>query len=622
MNERMALASQRADDFAAEMKKYPTHGASIDYVEPNSPGAKAGLKEMDVVLQVDGVDLPGDLGPMRKDAAQKLTVYHYGQPNRIVIVPPGRLGIGQSAYDPLGLPAFGEVPADPRWNTHMAAFKRFFFLDPAMAEIELNRAIESGLPKGHQTDGWFAELALKQWQFARAMDFAWLAIEGGSKDNEVLDTFHYAGSALCKMQAVSDMLKKRTSSPSGRELENTLEPSIAAWSKLPGEQRRFISPLDESRRLLRWDLNVNGEQRLNSAPGFYDENSPNLSAKKLLFACRFKMRVNEAGPSMFGKFTKFQLNHPGASAGKIVPELSLELYEYLTLVESLRTPMFMKSLVLGANADVERVRELRIGAANGRVECELDRARIFYTFTAEPGEWKIQLGTSGMALDARSIRMDELCTDAEYRAAVKESVNTPFQNGQTRLHREAACGHIAEARILLDMGANPAAMDKNSHTPAQLAAQMGDVAMLKLLTAKTGVTDEVVAGALGDRDAVVTLAAAAAPGPGKNLSAAWPALHGAAAAGQVELVRELLARGTDINLATSDAKETALMWAARTGQSKVCELLRSRGADATHRDSRNQTAADHARWSGFEKLSTSLALPPAPVKPPAPPNEF
>jgi uncharacterized protein len=105
---------------------------------------------------------------------------------------------------------------------------------------------------------------------------------------------------------------------------------------------------------------------------------------------------------------------------------------------------------------------------------------------------------------------------------------------------------------------------------------------------------------LMDYGADVSLAA-------KNPTGVTP-LHAAAARGDVESARALLARGADPN-ARQQSGYVALHSAAQNGRRDLAELLLAHGAEREARSADGQTAADFAAKAGYAELATFLTAP-------------
>jgi TonB family protein len=86
------------------------------------------------------------------------------------------------------------------------------------------------------------------------------------------------------------------------------------------------------------------------------------------------------------------------------------------------------------------------------------------------------------------------------------------------------------------------------------------------------------------------------------LSSSLPLLIRAAADGDTETVRRLIARGVDLNSRTGGG-QTALMLAVIGGHEKVVRILRTAGADPRLRDRLGLTVFDWAERRGFHELA-------------------
>ena len=85
----------------------------------------------------------------------------------------------------------------------------------------------------------------------------------------------------------------------------------------------------------------------------------------------------------------------------------------------------------------------------------------------------------------------------------------------------------------------------------------------------------------------------------------WTALHYAAAKGNNDIVRLLLAHSADVD-ATSAAGVTPLMMAAQNGHIYTVKLLHDAGADATLEDDSGRTVIAYAARNGHEDIVKGL----------------
>ena len=131
------------------------------------------------------------------------------------------------------------------------------------------------------------------------------------------------------------------------------------------------------------------------------------------------------------------------------------------------------------------------------------------------------------------------------------SINTEATGGgMTALHYAAARGHLQVVKLLLDHGADLAAVTKRCYTPLMMAVGRGRVGVAALLLSLPNINLE--ARTLGG----------------------WTALLSAASGGHVQVVKLLLDHGADP--AAVDVRGiTALMKAAMNGRGEVAALLLS-----------------------------------------------
>ncbi len=74
----------------------------------------------------------------------------------------------------------------------------------------------------------------------------------------------------------------------------------------------------------------------------------------------------------------------------------------------------------------------------------------------------------------------------------------------------------------------------------------------------------------------------------------WTALHHAALAGHLEVVRTLIDAGANVNYRTVDTYRTPLHHAALNGHTEIVQLLLDAGAKTGERDKEERTARDLA----------------------------
>ena len=213
----------------------------------------------------------------------------------------------------------------------------------------------------------------------------------------------------------------------------------------------------------------------------------------------------------------------------------------------------------------------------------------------------------------------------------KVDVNTAEADGTTALHWASHRDDLESAKLLLSAGANVNAANDLGATPLWIAAENGSVAMVRTLlqagadpnrSLLLGETPLMVASRSGSAGVVEQLLS---KGASVNVRAArgQTALMWAVAQRHPEVVRVLLANGADVH-ARSDVwsqvmavpphgvqkynrviphgGDTALLFAARSGDLASARLLVSSGANVNDADAWGVSATVLAAHSGFTAL--------------------
>ncbi|CAA0818350.1 Unknown protein [Striga hermonthica] len=148
-------------------------------------------------------------------------------------------------------------------------------------------------------------------------------------------------------------------------------------------------------------------------------------------------------------------------------------------------------------------------------------------------------------------------------------------NGYTAVMVAAMNGHVEAFKVLINAGADLDVASKNGETGLTLAKKRLDE----------------------DEFTKISSAYAYVKIRSNGNSNKSPALHRAARAGDLFLVRELIGKGYDVNSFDRDGY-TPLMLAAISDDREMCELLISSGARLDVRNSRNETALSLAGRKG------------------------
>lgn len=144
-------------------------------------------------------------------------------------------------------------------------------------------------------------------------------------------------------------------------------------------------------------------------------------------------------------------------------------------------------------------------------------------------------------------------------------VNHMVADGGNALHFAVKKGDIQIARFALDNGADPDVKDSHGNRPLHLAAESGMQEMAKLLLKRQANPN--LFGGL--RDHVKAL------GRGSYLTP----LHVAVSKGNVQVVRELLKHGANINAVEPFCFWTPLLFAVHAGHDEIVHLLLANGAN-------------------------------------------
>jgi ankyrin repeat protein len=168
--------------------------------------------------------------------------------------------------------------------------------------------------------------------------------------------------------------------------------------------------------------------------------------------------------------------------------------------------------------------------------------------------------------------------------AVKEDVNRRNADGSTPLQWAVHDGNVAEVKRLLRLGADLKLANNYGATPMSLAAEVGSAEMLAVL---------LEAGATAD-----------SPDPD-----GMTALLAVARTGNVKAAQVLLGAGATVDAREKWGGQTALMWAAARRHPEMMRLLIAKGADV-NAASTDRNYQRHVQAEGRPKSLDSGGLAP------------
>ncbi len=170
---------------------------------------------------------------------------------------------------------------------------------------------------------------------------------------------------------------------------------------------------------------------------------------------------------------------------------------------------------------------------------------------------------------------------------------------------------IDAVRKLLNQGVDPNTTDSKGNSILMIAARQGSDKIVALLIARRanvgqrtsfGDTALLMACLKGDESVVRRLLDA---GGELNPKQGWAPLHYAAFAGHAGVAKLLLDRGANKD-AVAPNTYTALMLAARNGNSAVAKVILYRDPDVNYRSGSGQTALKIARMRDMKELEVLL----------------
>ena len=686
-----ALAREKAEEeYIKALPKEPC--LCFSYVPEESAEYKNGLSSGDIILKVDGMEAKtyeAYHAVRKRDQAQQFTVISrrdgYNLKEVTVKV---NAGFQEQIHDFNGMsPAvdYCEFPRDPKWDALIVPAYRLYNTSAEISETLLYRAEKLGYPDGFAKNALLAGVLLRQGLYAQAMDAAWFAMKEKPDFPRAQGAFYQSAAASFKLEEVFKTVEAHP-----QLLEQEADWKLARikalteqWRKIPPEKRAAPFPI-ETLRNMRWRSWLIKAQRpddtrlpphryerflTNRTQSFgvptscfsiMDFPLPPLSGNNFYLQAEFhyqrtskdesdwlthftlglfqtepteqdvKERFAELGPclgiQMLGKTPRGR----GATSHAISimhPEpglnMTLELEERMKCDDEDKSP----------------IHRLEIGVLDGRVEMKLDDKRIYYApINIGSKKWQLRLSTVGVGYAMHNLSLFEVLKEEEFKKVVQPEIVKPFAAGFTALH-DAVSHNLSpgDIKLLLDLGADPNALNRFGESPLHLALRYSEEENTKLLLERGAKKDVWVQAALGEIEAVK---AALAKDPGlPQQRKPWPLLHAAVLSKNPELIKLVLDAGANINQIEDFDGHTALCWAI-VRDIPSAELLLTRGANPKITDFRGVTVLQYRLDEKVMKMvkdAAAKAPPPPPrqrpqqveppketkpTKPVQPPEEF
>jgi ankyrin repeat protein len=186
----------------------------------------------------------------------------------------------------------------------------------------------------------------------------------------------------------------------------------------------------------------------------------------------------------------------------------------------------------------------------------------------------------------------------------------------TFLHFSYGKANLRIANLLIEHGANVNAQNKEGSNPLRIAALHGDTNLIQLLLSKGATPDIFVAAGMGDTNRIEQLLKTNPQLIHTHDNDTWTPLHWAAYNNQLEVVRQLLRHGADVNATTECLPrnamkgkrlgDTPLLFAVMQNHKDLAVELLAHGANVNASGEDNETPLYVASSYGRDELATLL----------------